>query len=138
MTPAQKRKLEQLEDELGVSRGALPIRGESEGYVFVEVDGVTVIIRKRITQRNPRAGYVVPSLPTYPERFSPTNVDAAIRARELFDKQAPIPHDYGHLGPIVSSQTWQCDNAQCRCVEEPYARRVKRSLSNLPVGLSNG
>jgi hypothetical protein len=39
MTAKQKQKLDQLEDELSVPRGTLPIKGISEGYVFTEVSG---------------------------------------------------------------------------------------------------
>lgn len=133
MTPYQRRKLDQLEDELGLTRGTLPIRGESERYVFTEVDGVTVIIARKST--NPRGGFIVPSLHTYPEIIKPTNIDAAICARELFDEQSPVPHGTGHLGPIVRSITWQCGNPNCRCSTEPYEDRVKRSLG-YRVGLS--
>ena len=84
MTPKQKEKLDQLEDELAVTRGTLPIMGEAEGYLFTEVQGVTVLIARKSS--NPRGGYIVPALHTYTERVKPTNLDAAVRGEDLFDK----------------------------------------------------
>jgi hypothetical protein len=34
VTPKQREKLDQLEDELGLPRGTLPMISESDGYVF--------------------------------------------------------------------------------------------------------
>jgi hypothetical protein len=52
MTEQQKLKLDQLEDELGVALGGLPRTGESNRYVFTEVNGVTVLIT--LKSYNPR------------------------------------------------------------------------------------
>lgn len=130
MTGMQKQKLDQLEDELGISRGTLPIRGESkEGYVFTEVQGVTVVITKK--SYNPRGGYKVPAVRTYKETVTPTNLDAAVRAKEIFDKQYPDPSwKTGHLSPIIGTD-WRCGSRACPCntEPEPYERRLKRSIS---------
>jgi hypothetical protein len=135
MTPKQRGKLDQLEDELGIRRGTLPIKGESEGYVFTEVDGVTVLIAPKSI--NPRGGFIVPALHTYPEKIKPTNIDAAIHAKKFFDKQGPSQRDYGHLGPIVNLD-WKCGedyDSFCHCRWESYEQRVKRSLG-YPIRLS--
>jgi hypothetical protein len=55
MNPHQRRKLDQLEDELKVPRGTLKIDGEREGYVFTRVHGVIVLLTRK--SRNPRGGY---------------------------------------------------------------------------------
>ncbi len=126
MNSHQRKKLDQLEDELGLKRGTLPIRGERESYVFTEVHGVTVLITSKSV--NPRGGYIVPALHTYRETVYPTNLDAAIHAKELFNNQGPAQRKYGHLGPLVNLD-WKCgDDYFCRCRWEVYERRVGRSL----------
>lgn len=134
MTPKQKEKLDQLEDELGVTRGTLPDRGISrEGYAFTEVQGITVLIARKSS--NPRGGYMIPAVRTYTERTSPSNLDAAVRAKELFEKQTPDSEsDYGHLSPLINTD-WKCGNQTCRCNRESYQRRLERSLG-YRVGLS--
>jgi hypothetical protein len=70
----------------------------------------------------------VPALHTYPERIKPTNIDAAVRAKEFFNKQGTAQYKYGHLGPVVDLD-WKCgDDSFCHCRWEPYERRVERSL----------
>jgi hypothetical protein len=79
--------------------------------VFTLVDGITVLIT-RTKSRNPtgRGGYIVSPVHTYPERINPGSLDAAIRARELFENQTPDPDsEYGHLGPRVDYRDWKCD-----------------------------
>ena len=125
MTPKQREILDQLEDELRIKRGTLPIRGESEGYVFTEVNGVTVLITR--TRRNHRGGYKVPAVCTYDEVFNPTNLDAARYAWELFSKQAPVTGRYGHRNPIISPKSWKCGNASCPCASEERERLIRRS-----------
>ena len=44
MTSKQKSKLTELEIELSMQPGTLPIRGENDGYVFTEVSGLTVLV----------------------------------------------------------------------------------------------
>lgn len=128
ITQKQREKLNQLEDELRIPRGSLPIRGISrEGYVFTEVDGVTVVVT--LKSYNPRGGYKLPSVRTYDETVAPTNLDAAVRARQLFDDQERENYTTGHLGSIVDTD-WKCRDASCDCKDEPYARRMKRSLGS--------
>lgn len=126
MTAHQQEKLTQLENELGLSHGTLPIRGESDGYVFTEVDGVTVLITTKSS--NPRGGYKLPSVRTYSEVSAPTNLDAAVRAKNLFEKQDPNPeYMTGHLSPVVQTN-WKCATDRCPCNSETYPVRKKRSI----------
>ena len=133
MTSKQKEKFEQLEDELRKvlptsGKWALPIRGESDCYVFTEVQGVTVLITRK--SYNPRGGYKVPAVRSYTETVAPTNLDAAVRAKKLFDAQNPDPNcKYGHLNPLVDTD-WKCGNVSCRCSSESYQRRMERSIGN--------
>jgi len=127
MTPKQKEKLDQLEDELRVPRGTLPIRGEKDGYVFTEVQGVTVLITSK--SYNPRGGYKLPAVRTYSETVTPTSLDAAVRARELFERQSKTSEcDTGHFNPVVDTD-WRCkgDVKGCPCNSEGMAVRQKRS-----------
>jgi hypothetical protein len=117
LTASQKQKLDQLEDELRVTRGTLPIRGQSEGYVFTEVDGITALIT--LKSSNPRGGYTwcPPSALTRKRSHAPT--DAAVGAKEPFEKQIPDPdHKYGHINPIVGLD-WKCGNRACPCSSIP-------------------
>lgn len=128
ITQKQREILNQLEAALGRPRGSLPIKGVSrEGYVFTEVDGVTVLIT--LKSRNPKGGYKLPSVRTYPEVLAPTNLDAAIRARQLFNGQVRENCTTGHLGPIVDTE-WKCREVSCDCNDEPYTKRRKRSLGS--------
>jgi hypothetical protein len=135
MTPEQQRKLQQLEDELKLPHGTLPIRGERKGYVFTEVNGVTVLLALR--SRNPNGGFIVPSLHTYTETVTPTNLHAAANARNLYDSQTRklggerYKYKFGHRGPIVSTE-WKCKE-QCPCRDgdgEPEERREERSIGH--------
>ena len=133
MTPEQQQKLHQLEDELKVPHGTLPVRGERKGYVFTEVDGVTVIIALR--SRNPNGGFIVPSLHTYTETVTPTNLHAAADARSLYDSQtrklggSRYKYKFGHRGPIVSTDC-NCDD-DCPCRDEPEERREERTIGHV-------
>ena len=126
MNDHHRRKLAQIEDELRVQRGTLPIRGENRGYVFIEVDGVTVLLTR--VSRNPRGGYKIPSVRTYDEKENPTNLDAAVRARLLFDNQPRTQHGTGHLGPLVGTD-WRCNDLTCNCDGESEDQRFTRSTS---------
>jgi hypothetical protein len=134
----QQRKLEQLQEELskrGVAK-QLPRLGESDGYVFTEVDGVTVLITRK--SYNPRGGFMVPSLRQYAEVGTPTNLDAAVEAGSYFKRQQKQDDmdlakacgwNKGHLGPIVDFD-WYCNNKKCPChfaAEEDRDKRKKRS-----------
>jgi hypothetical protein len=125
LTPTQAQLLERLEDELRVPRGSLPIIGIKEHYGFTTVNGVTVLIKR--TSRQPRGGFIVPSLYSYKEIGSISNLDAGVHAKRLFDTQDPTKVDrYGHVGPLVGLD-WKCGKDCCR--REPYERRVERSLA---------
>ena len=127
MTPQQKGKLDQLEDELRVPRGTLPIRGEKDGYVFTEVQGVTVLITRK--SYNSRGGYKVPAVRTYPETVTPTSLDAVVRARELFERQSTTSECVtGHFNPVIGAE-WRCKGEVrgCPCNSESVAVRQKRS-----------
>jgi hypothetical protein len=101
--------------------------------VFTEVQGVTVLITPKSV--NPRGGYIVPALHTYRETKYPTNLDAAVHAKELFEHQGLSQRGYWHLGPVVDLD-WKCgEDYFCACRKEPYERRVKRSLGH-PIVLS--
>lgn len=128
LTPTQMLLLQKLEEELKVPRGTLPIIGENVGYGFTEVHGVTVLIKRRSNQ--PRGGFIVPALYSYTEIGSISNLDAAVHAKELFDKQDPMRvNRYGHRGPIIGLD-WKCGRVCCG--DEPYERRVERSLGFVP------
>ena len=141
MTPNehQMRKREQLREKLG-SRTTLPSLGMSDcGYDFTEVDGVTVVITKSSRNADDRGGYKVPALRGYKETVTPSNLDAAVGARELFDKQRQRDnndierakkHKRGHLGPRVKPN-WFCNDEDCPCQRETdINERRKRSLLN--------
>jgi hypothetical protein len=125
LTAAQELKLEQLEHKLGKARGELPRMGESGGYVFTAVNGVTVLITQK--SYNARGGYKLPAVRTYGEIIAPTNLDAAIQARRLFDKQTPDPDCVtGHLSPLIGTD-WKCGNKTCPCFSESEDQLLKRA-----------
>jgi|ERR1700722_20200492 len=127
--PHQQEKLEQLRREIGRTE-PLPIICETDGYVFTEVDGVSVIVTKR---RNPRirGGFKIPSVRKYEE-----GLDAALLARSLWEAQRDrdsadpartAEFVLGHFGPIVDCN-WMCRNRSCTCQTESLERRKDRSL----------
>lgn len=124
----QQEKLEQLRNALGLA-DALPITGEIEGYIFTEVDGVTVVITQR-SGSTPRGGFKVPSVRRYGK-----GLDAAVNARNLWARQNgrdivnPNAGSFvtGHFGPVVGTD-WYCGDANCGCSGENPARRRDRSL----------
>jgi hypothetical protein len=134
----QQRKLEQLQEELS-KRGIpqqLPRLGESDGYLFTQVDGVTVVVTSK--SYNLRGGFKVPALRKYTEVGTPTNLDAAADAGRHFRSQKKQDDtdlakacgwDTGHLGPIVDLD-WYCNSKNCPChfaAEEDRDKRKKRS-----------
>jgi hypothetical protein len=129
MLPKQQEKLNQFANELGIPPGSLPILGERDGYVFTAVnDGPTVLIAQK--WRNPRGGYIVPALASYDEKVNPTNLDAALRARELFERQSRnSERKYGHLSPRIDTD-WKCGDPACPCSGEPPQRRKERSVGS--------
>lgn len=86
----QEERREKLQAACAATGRTFADDGESQGYRFALVDGATVLIT-RTKNRNPRGGYLVPAVHTYPEKVDPTNLDAAIRAMELFQMQTPLP-----------------------------------------------
>ena|SRR5271166_2711589 len=128
MNGAQKKAVEELRAELGSRRKTtegLPIKGEGDGFVFTEVDGVTVTVGED-------GGYHVPAVRTYRQ----SSLGAALTARELFDRQwerdrknllKAIGRVTGHLGPIVNVD-WCCDDQECFCRSEDIVVRRGRSV----------
>jgi hypothetical protein len=123
----QREKMDRLEDALGMNRGTLVVAGESQGYVFTRVRGITVLIAQK--SYGSRGGYKIAAVRTYPERIDPSSLDAVLIAEEIFTKQRRVNRKYGHLGPIVSSKDWRCSDKECACQEEAaYDRRVARGV----------
>jgi hypothetical protein len=124
----QQQKLVQLQNELGLTQ-ALPILGESDGYVFTAVNGVTVVITRK-SSPSPRGGFKVPCVRRYGQ-----GLDAAANARNLWakqngrDKANPSAGSYvtGHFGSVVGTD-WYCDDSSCPCRVESHTRRKDRSL----------
>jgi hypothetical protein len=126
MNAVQTANLIKLGSRLGVAHGSLRIIGEKDGYVFVDRKGITVLLTSR--KRNPDGGFKVPSLRTYLEIRTPTNLEAAIRADELFAAQnADAQCGSGHFGPLVGVD-WKCDDAACPCFGQSEPERKLRSL----------
>ena len=123
MNSAQKKAIEKLRTELLSRRKTAespPI--ESDGFVFTEVEGVTVLI-------GDRGGYRIPAVRTY--RQSP--LEAAAIAKELFDAQWERDRENleeaservtGHFSGRVNPQ-WYCDNKACPChsQNDKYVRK---------------
>ncbi len=135
-TPFQEEKLDQLREELRLSRpdaaSQLQKKDRSiDGYAFTEVAGTTVVIIARKTAKQ-WGGFKLPSVMTYPERGSRPNtaLDAALWADLWFQKQSKENvHERGHFGPIVSVE-WRCNDGNCSCQKElDIKRRKDRSLS---------
>jgi len=96
----------------------LPDRGESRGYFFTEVEGVTVII-------GPRGGYILPAVRTYAAKPGETALDAGVYADDEFKKN--LRGDTGHTGAIISSKDWSCGSADCPCAREIPEQRFVRA-----------
>ena len=141
MTPNQHQlqKREQLRNELGRAT-PLPSGGMSAcGYDFTAVEGVTVVITKWSRNAYGRGGYKVAAVRTYDEKRYPTNLDAAVKARELFTEQRKRDdknlerakkRNRGHLGPKVTTD-WYCDDKDCPCQgQRDINKRRERSLLN--------
>jgi len=128
MNREQETSLRRLEARVSVgpaSPPALPIRGEtSDGLVFTEVDGVTVII-------SVKGAYKIPAVRSYP-----TGLDSAANAPSLWKDQERWDLDNrdearkrrtGHLRPIVGLDL-RCGHPDCLCCGENTARLRGRSL----------
>jgi hypothetical protein len=91
VTSHHSAKLCQLENELRVPLGTLPVKGESRGYLFTEVQGVTVLITRK--SHNPRGGYKLPAVHRYDETVFPANLDAAVVVITVSDTGVGIGED---------------------------------------------
>jgi len=131
MTPYQQGRLEQLQNELLSLRGIatrLRVVGEDSGYVFTEVEGITVVLIKRASPK-PFGGYILPAVMTYKEtgQRPQTSLDAAVWADELFEKQsAAAVRQKGHWGPIVTA-SWRCAIEDCPCQRQGIPALARRN-----------
>lgn len=99
--------------------------GENDGFVFTELDGVTVII-------GPVGTYIVPAVRSYDE-----GIETAENAANLWRKQArrdsrdPIKargFKTGHLNSLIDT-AWKCTGkTACPCASEDVRTRRYRSL----------
>jgi hypothetical protein len=132
MTYYQHGKLNQLQAELRLQRGItqpLPATDEDNGYVFTQVEGVTVVVTKRANPNKPFGGFILPSVMTYKEtgQRPNTSLDAAIWADQRFAAQIGKPIDQkGHLGPIIGPD-WRCVHGDCPCRSEGIAELAIRN-----------
>jgi hypothetical protein len=108
---------EQLKKRRNITK-PLPGRGESRGYFFTEVEGVTVII-------GPRGGFILPAVRTYAAKPGETPLDAAVYADDEFKKN--LRGETGHAGAIISSKDWSCGSADCQCAREIPEQRFVRA-----------
>jgi hypothetical protein len=120
-----EERLEQLQQEL-VHQGTpemLPNMGRHDGYLFTEVQHVTVVIGDIARNHYQMGGFKVPALRTYPEVGDPTNLQAAARAGEYFSRQLARDErnielarqrTHGHIGAIIDFE-WHCNDCRCPC-----------------------
>ncbi len=139
----QERKFRQLQGELSKYGSAKPLTklGVSDGYLFTEVDGVTVAITRKSHNVEDRGGFIIPAVRTYKEVHAPSNLDAAVIAGKLFKDQKSkddldlakaCAHPKGHLGPIIDFD-WFCNNQNCPC---HFAAEEERSVRKYRSGVS--
>jgi hypothetical protein len=132
MTPYQQGKVSQLQSELRLQRGiAQPLQVEDEpnGYVFTQVEGVTVVVAKRANPNKPFGGFILPAVMTYKEtgQRPNTSLDHATWADQRFAAQSGATvRQKGHLGPIVGTN-WRCTNGSCPCRYEDTAGLARRN-----------
>lgn len=140
LTGQQREKISLLQNELRVKRGSvreLRIVDEADGYVFAEVEGVTVLIESS-GGRGLWGGYKLPAVRTYRQTGVRPNtaLDAAIDASDHWNRQnrwdianlsRAKERKTGHLGPLIDSD-WNCNNNDCPCKGENKERRKERSL----------
>jgi len=126
MNDTQERAFRELQSERRRrgARAEIVERGERDGYAFIEVDGVTVLI-------GPKGGFLVPAVRSYPGTGKPGEraVDAAADPGFFFNKQAKDRHlRTGHFHPIVNTD-WRCESTACPCRDEKdESLRKYRSL----------
>jgi hypothetical protein len=127
MNNKQQNGKAKLQDELKNKRGItqpLPDLGENDkGYFFTEVGGVTVLL-------GPRGGYLVPSLPSYPEPL-----DAAVNADNKWKAHNPDPScGTGHCNPVVNIDWFCIGSRNCPCKDESPNQRFRRSVGRIGYG----
>lgn len=127
MNSKQQNAKAKLQDELKNKRGItqpLPDLGENDkGYFFTEVGGVTVLL-------GPRGGYLVPSLPSYPEPL-----DAAVHADNKWKAHNPDPScGTGHCNPVVNIDWFCIGSRNCPCKDESPNQRFRRSVGRIGYG----
>lgn len=128
MNDMQRIAISRVQDALMSQRNVqvvLPIQFEnSDGLVFTEVDGVTVII-------GIQGGYKIPAIRTYP-----TGIESVVNARSLWEQQRewdisnPVEarrRRTGHLRPVVTDEL-KCGDIDCPCSTDNAARLRSRSL----------
>ena len=126
-----RRRIIQLRNELLSLRGItqpLQVISEDNGYVFTEVEGITVVLIKRAS---PKAfgGYILPAVMTYLEtgQRPQTSLDAAVWADQRFAAQSGAAvGQRGHLGPIVAT-SWRCAIENCPCQLEGTPALARRN-----------
>ncbi len=121
MNPRQQAAVTALQNALLSQRGIntpLPNRGTSaQGYVFTEVQGVTLCI-------GPGGGYILPAVRSYP----PNSLQAAVDAAVEFQKNKPGgPYKSGHRLGIVGIN-WSCGDPNCDCANETPDERFTRGV----------
>ena len=132
MTAYQQGKINQLQNELQLLRGITrPLQTEDEdnGYVFTQVEGVTVVVIRRSNPNRPFGGFILPAVMTYREtgQRPNTSLDHAVWADERFNAQSGATlRQKGHLGPIVTTD-WRCTNRSCPCQSERTAELARRN-----------
>jgi len=127
MNNKQQNAKAKLQDELKSKRGItkpLPNLGENDkGYFFTEVAGVTVLL-------GPRGGYLVPSLPSYPDPL-----DAAVNADNKWKAHNPDPScGTGHCNPVVKIDWFCVGSRNCPCKDESPNQRFRRSIGRIGYG----
>jgi hypothetical protein len=128
MNDSQEAAIRRLQEALMSQRNvkiASPLQFEnSDGLVFTEVEGVTVIIGLQ-------GGYKIPAIRTYP-----TGIESVVNARSLWQQQMEWDIDNpleaqrrrtGHLRPVVTKEL-KCGDKDCSCSTENAARLRGRSL----------
>jgi hypothetical protein len=95
----------------------LPNLGTSaEGYPFTRhPNNVTVCF-------GPNGGAILPAVRSYPDAS-----EAAIHADVYFLKNRAGDFKSGHRSGIVGTD-WCCNDPQCRCQNETYDERFRRSV----------
>lgn len=121
MNPKQQAAMSALQIALLRQRNItalLPNLGTSaQGYVFTEVQGVTVCI-------GPDGGYILPAVRSYP----PNSLQAAVDAAVEFQKNKPGgPFKSGHELGIVGID-WSCGGPNCACANETPDERFRRGV----------